>query len=201
MRNRKLYWSLTLVLAVLGFSFGTLAGNDLAAHSDVDVQLSTRAVWKEVYQTPAQMTARADAVVLARVAGVQAGRVAFSADGEDALPFQNVELDVVRALKGASPGERISLERAGGTAPDGRVVELDFDGGAFEVGATYLLFLKRQEDGPFFYQVNHQGRYLKAEGRLWAVDPEDVVAKSFEGRPVAHALGLVERIAPSRGRQ
>lgn len=199
MRSRKLYWSLTLVLAVLGFSFGTLAGNNLDAHSDVDVQLSTRAVWKEVYQTPAQMAARADAVVLARVAGVQPGRVAFSANGEDALPFQIVDFDVVRAFKGALTGDRISLERAGGTAPDGRVVELDFDGGAFEDGATYLLFLKRQEDGPFFYQINHQARYLEAEGRLWAVDPDDLVAKAFEGRPVAQGLGLVERVnAPDR---
>jgi hypothetical protein len=201
MRNRKLYWSLTLVLAVLGFSFGTLAGNNLDAHSDVDVQLSTRAVWKEVYQTPAQMAARADAVVLARVAGVQPGRVAFSASGEDALPFQVVELDVVRAFKGARTGDRISLERAGGTAPDGRAVHLDFDGGDFEAGATYLLFLKRQEAGPFYYQVNHQGRYLEAEGRLWAVDPDDPVAKSFEGRPVAQGLRLVERVTPSTSRQ
>lgn len=201
MRSRKLYWSLTLVLAVLGLSFGTLAGNNLDAHSDVDVQLSTRAVWKELYQTPAQMAARADAVVLARVAGVEPGRVAWSANGEDALPFQNVELDVVRAFKGASPGETISLERAGGTAPDGREVNLDFDGGAFEAGATYLLFLKRQEDGSSFYQVNHQGRYLLAEGRLWAVDPDDVVAKSFEGRPVAQGLGLVERMTPSGHRR
>lgn len=201
MRNRKLYWSLTLVLAVLGFSFGTLAGNNLDAHSDVDLQLSTRAVWKEVYRTPAQMAARADAVVLARVAGVEPGRIAFSANGEDALPFQVVELDVVRAFKGALAGERISLERAGGTAPDGRAVNLDFDGGEFEEGATYLLFLKRQEDGPHFYQVNHQGRYLEAEGRLWAVDPDDLVAKFFEGRPVAQGLGLIERATAADRRQ
>jgi hypothetical protein len=194
MRSRKLYWSLTLVLAILGFSFGSLAGGKLDAHSDVDaVELSTRAVWREVYQTPGQMAARADAVVLARVAGVQPGRTAFSANGEDALPFQIVELDVVRAFKGARTGERISLERAGGTAPDGRAVNLDFDGGAFEAGATYLLFLKRQEGGVHFYQVNHQGRYLLAEGRLWAVDPDDVVAKAFEGRPAPQGLRLVER--------
>ena len=53
----------------------------------------------------------------------------------------------------------------------------------------YLLFLKKQEDGPYYYQVNHQGRYLVAGDRLWAADPEDSVAKAFEGAPVSRVIG------------
>lgn len=182
MRSSKLFWAVSLVLAVAGFTGGSLISHETST-------VAGKAVWKEVYASPAEMAARVDAIVLARVTGTRQGRVVWSENGEDALPFQVVELEVLRGIKGTAKAERISLERVGGTTPDGRALDLSYDGGAFEPGATYLLFLKRQEDGPYFYQVNHQGRYLVAGDRLWAADPEDSVAKAFEGAPVARVVG------------
>jgi hypothetical protein len=192
MQSRKLFWAVSLVLAAAGF-----AGGSLASH-----QTSTEAgkvVWKEVYASPAEMAKRVDAVVLARVTGTRPGRVVWSENGEDALPFQVVELSVVEGLRGAAKAERILLERVGGMAPDGRAIALSYDGGAFEFGATYLLFLKKQGNGPYFYQVNLQGRYLVTGGRLWASDPSDPVAKAFEGIPVARGLGRVQEELRSGG--
>lgn len=173
--NRKLFLSVSLVLATAAFAGGSLIGGEMVIKTE-------KAIWKETYKTPAAMANRADAVVLARAAAVRPGRVAGSENGEDSLAFQLVELEVVDGLKGAARAERISVERSAG---------LSHDGGGFEIGATYLLFLKKQEDGPYFYQVNLQGRYLVSEGRLWAADPEDRVARTFEGQPVSRRIGRV----------
>jgi hypothetical protein len=181
MRSSKLFWVVSLVLAVAGFTGGSLVSHETSAEAG-------KAVWKEVYGSPAEMAARVDAIVLAQVTSVRPGRVVWSENGEDALPFQIVELEVLQGIKGTAKAERIAVERVGGTSPDGRAIDLSYDGGAFEHGATYLLFLKKQEDGPYYYQVNHQGRYLVAEDRLWAADPEDSVAKAFEGAPVGRIL-------------
>ena len=52
-------------------------------------------------------------------------------------------------------------------------------------------FLDRQQDGPYYIQVNAQSRYLVDNGRLWSVDPSDHVAAMFEGRSVRDGVGLV----------
>lgn len=191
MRSSKLFWAVSLVLAAVGFTGGSLVSHETATEAG-------KAVWKEVYASPGEMAGQVDAIVLARVIATRPGRVVWSENGEDALPFQVVELDVLQGIKGAAKAERISVERVGGTAPDGRAVDLSYDGGAFEHGATYLLFLRKQEDGPYHYQVNHQGRYLVAGDRLWAADPEDSVAKAFEGAPVSRVLGELRPGAPRR---
>ncbi|HVG06561.1 MAG TPA: hypothetical protein VNM67_02580 [Thermoanaerobaculia bacterium] len=175
MISRKLFWSLTLVLAVFGFTAGSLVG-------DVPEVRRSEAVWKEVFRTPSEMVRNVDSVVLARMIEARPGRVVRSAG--DALPFEVVKLEVLRGFKGAAAGDRVLLERA----------RLDFDGGAFEPGATYLLFLRQQEGGPYFYQVNHQGRFLVVDGRLWASAHEDAVAGFFEGRPVGQALRFVRQV-------
>lgn len=187
MLSRKVFWSLTLVLALVGATSGALLGNYLTEGP----QYKSHAVWKEVFESAPHLAQGVDAVVLAKAVSVAPGRVAMSANGKDGLPFQVYDFEVVRGIKGAATGERIQLERAGGAAPDGRQVILDVDGGAFEMGATYLLFLNRQEEGQYFYQVNSQGRYLVDQGRLWAADPGDRVGAFFEGRAVPESLSLV----------
>lgn len=181
MRSLKRFWSLALVLAVTGFAVGSLAGHELTRESG-------KAVWKEIYASPAEMVRRADAVVLARMIDVRPGRIVWTANRKDALPFQVVEFEVLEGVKGASGAERIFVERVGGTAPDGRTVDSSYDGGAFEHGATYLLVLKKQETGPYFYQVSLQGRYLVDGGRLWAADPDDRVARLFEATAVTQGM-------------
>ena len=187
MLSRKVFWSLTLVVALVGVTSGALLGN----HLTEGPQYRSSAVWKQVFDSAPLLAQGVDAVVLAKAVSVAPGRVALSADGQDGLPFQVYDFEVVRGVKGLETGERIQIERAGGVAPDGHQVVLDIDGGAYEMGGTYLLFLNRQEDGQFFYQVNSQGRYLVDNGKLWSVDPGDKVGAFFEGRPVKEGLAMV----------
>lgn len=179
MLSRKVFWSVTIALAVVGVASGALLGNTVFNQPTH----TSHAAWKEVFESPSHLAQRVDAVVLAKAVGVEPGRIVYSSNREDALPFEVVQFEVVRGIKGAAVGERVSVERAAGN--------ITIDGGAYEIGATYLLFLKQQEEGPYFYQVNHQGRYLVDKGRLYAAAPEDSVASFFEGRPVAEGLGLV----------
>jgi hypothetical protein len=183
MNSRKLFWSLTLVLAVFGFTAGSLVG-----HDEAPVIRGSEAVWKEVFRTPAEMVRNVDAIVLARVAGARPGRVAGSSKAGDALSFDRVELEVLRGFKKAASESRVFVERVGGEA-----ARLEFDGGAFEPGATYLLFLRKQKNGPYYYQVNNQGRFLVVNNRLWASAPEDAVAGVFEGRQVGQGLGFIRK--------
>jgi hypothetical protein len=187
MLSRKVFWSLTLVLALVSAASGALLGNHLTG----DVQYESHAVWKDVFDSAPRLAQGVDTVVLAKAVSVVPGRIALSADGKDGLPFQVYQFEVVRGMKGAAAGETLQIERAGGVGPDGRQVVLDIDGGPYEIGGTYLLFLNRQEDGPYFYQVNAQGRYLVQDNRLWSVDPRDRVSAVFEGRSVQESLGLV----------
>ena len=178
MISRKLFWCLTLVLAIGGFTAGSLIGHDEPAAP----QRSSEAVWKEVYGSPSEMVRRVDAVVLAKMVQARPGRVAVSENAADRLPFEVVEFEVIRGFKQARAEGRVLVERA---------VPLEADGGRYEPNATYLLFLRKQAGTPFYYQVNHQGRYLVAESRLWGTDPADRVARAFEGMPVASGLKLI----------
>jgi hypothetical protein len=70
-----------------------------------------------------------------------------------------VEFSVVQGLKGMATGERFLLDRVGGVDAQSDSVQVDMNGGAFQSGDTYLLFLKRQEEGPYYFQVNDQVRF------------------------------------------
>lgn len=195
--NRKQFLVGTLAVVALGAAVGFFAGRDFAHGSR---QLSATA-WERVFDTPRALVRGVDAVVLARVVDVRPGRVAYSDNGEDALPFQVVELEVQRAIKGARESERILVERAGGVDPAGESVFLDADGGDFEIGRDYMLFLRHQPEGELFYQVNHQGRYEVKAGRLAGVDPADTVVARFHGRSLDEGLALAEAAARPREQQ
>lgn len=188
--TKKSFWTYTLIIALCGLSVSAALG--WRQHQQPQPQL-TSASWKEKFKEAKGLVKSVDAVVLARAVSTAPGRIAYSSDGEDALPFEVVSFEVVRGLKGAKSGEQVQVERAGGTAPDGTVSYFNIDGGDFEVGNTYLLFLKRQEGGEYFYQVNDQGRFHVAGGRLQAVDANDVVAAQFHGRTVEEGLALVKQ--------
>lgn len=192
--NRKQFLVGTLAVVALGAAVGFFAGHDFAHGSR---RLSATA-WERVFDTPRGLARGADAVVLARVVDVRPGRVAYSDNGEDALPFQLVELEVQRAVKGARETERLLVERAGGIDPEGQSVFLDADGGDFEVGRDYLLFLKRQPDGELFYQLNHQARYEVKAGRFAGVEPSDPVVARFHGRNLDEGIALAEAAARPR---
>ena len=180
MISRKTFWSVALAVVVVGAASGVLMGNVFSPAPPA------HAAWKDVFEAPSQLARSVDSIVVAKAVGVEPGRVAYSDGDKDFLPYQVYEFEVVNGVKGAQKGERLFVERAGGPG-----LVLDVDGGPFELGASYMLFLNKQDDGPYHFQVNHQGRYLISEKTLYGVDPNDAVISFFEGRPVAEGIGLV----------
>lgn len=180
MISRKTFWFVALAVAVVGAASGVLMGNAFSPAPP------SHAAWKDVFEAPEKLSRGVDSIVVAKAVGVEPGRVAFSDNGEDALPYQVYEFEVVTGVKGARKGERVLVERAG--AP-GLVINVD--GGPYEIGATYMLFLNKQPDSPYHYQVNHQGRYLISDNTLYGVDPSDRVVSFFEGMPATEGINLV----------
>jgi hypothetical protein len=152
------------------------------------------AFWKEVYSTPDQLVAGVDAIVLAEAVSVTPSRVAYSENSKDEMPFELVTFRVSNPVKGVRSEELVYVERAGGFDSEGQAVNLEFDGGNFEIGRSYLLFLKRQEQGPYFYQVNDQGRYDVVGDELRPVggDEADAVKDFFKNKTVGEGLRTVE---------
>lgn len=189
--TRRTFWTLTLVVALCGLSSAAAFG--WRHHGRPAGEFRTAASWKHHFKDSKELVKSADAVVLARADSVAPGRVAYSSDGQDSLAFEVVNFTVVDGLKGAKDGSTVSVERVSSTQGD-TVAYFNFDGGNFQVGGTYLLFLKQQEDGgPFYYQINDQGRFHDEGGHLVAASPDDPVAAEFHGRPVAEGVELVKK--------
>jgi len=189
--TRKTFWTYTLIVALCGLSVSAALG--WTRHRRPAGEPLTRAHWKEHYNGIGEMVKSSDAVVLARAESVAPGRVAFSSNGEDSLAFEVVNFTVVRGMKGERTGETVSVERVSSTQ-ENTVAYFNFDGGDYEMGGTYLLFLKKQEDGgPYYYQVNDQGRFHDEGGRLVAASPGDPVAAQIHGRPVGEGVDLITR--------
>lgn len=201
MITRRSFVLASVALAVAAFTASSLVGWHL--HSSQPQR--SAAAWVHSFSTPAQMVAATDVVALVQAGDTRLSRIADSdADSRgatsDSLPFEVSELTVVRALKGTVAGSTLPVERAGGTTESGEAVYLDHDGGAFEPGHTYLVFLKQQEDGPFYYQINDQGRYVLDAGRLRAaVDPGAPVARFFHGRTVDEVAAMIAAPAADTG--
>ena len=198
MIKRRTFLILTLFIA---FS-GLLASSYLGWQAHQDGPAGSRivqAAWKHTFESVSGMARGVDAIVLAEAVQTRPGRIAYSDNGEDALPFEEVVFRVERGLKGAQPGSEIVVERAGGRDFDDHVVVLDADGGPFTIGRTYVLFLMRQEDGPSYYQANDQARFDVENGRLKAASPDGPVGAFLHGRDLTEALGLVEDSLGGRG--
>lgn len=193
--TKRTFWICTIVVALVGLSAAAATG--WRGHAGRTERRLTSAAWKEKYKSAKEMVKGVDAVVLAQAVGASPGRVAFSSDGQDSLPFEVVEFRVVDGVKGFKEGDQVLVERAGGTDSEGNAVYLDIDGGGFEVGNTYLLFLKRQEEGPYYYQVNDQGRFQVEGGRLRAVTDDEVTAE-LRGRPASEAVKAVKEKAKEK---
>ena len=203
MITRRTLMAVALAVAALGVAGSAVLGWSLHGGAAAPSSYS-HAAWKVKFEAPSELPRGVDVVVLGTAISTRPGRIAFSENGEDSLPFEEVTFEIVRGMKGYKKGERVVVERAGGIDYEGHNVLLDADGGPFEIGTTYLLFLKRQEDGPYFYQVNDQGRYKVERGRLIAANPEDEVAGFFDGRSLEEGAALIEEFLGQRaspGRQ
>jgi hypothetical protein len=189
--TKKSFWTYTLIIALCGLSVSAALG--WRHHQQPRHEPYTAASWKEHFKDAKALVKSSDAVVLARVESVAPGRTAYSSNGEDSLSFEVVNFTVVDGLKGAKDGSSIALERVSSNQ-EGTVAYFNFDGGSFEAGGTYLLFLKKQEDGgPYYYQINDQGRFHEEGGHLRAVTPDDEVTSLFNGRTVAEGVALVKQ--------
>jgi hypothetical protein len=188
--TRKTFLTYTVIVALCGLSLSAAFG---WRYHQQPVEPYVAASWKQHFKDAKELVKGSDAVVLARADSVAPGRVAYSSDGEDSLAFEVVNFTVVDGMKGEKNGSTVSVERVSSTTPDGNMAYFNFDGGNFEVGGTYLLFLKKQEDGgPFYYQINDQGRFHEEGGQLRAVEPDDPVAALFHGRTVKEGKALVK---------
>lgn len=183
MKSRKSFWFTTVAVVALGLVAGATVA-DRVIHRPVQY---AEASWANLYKSPAGLARSVDAIVLAQAVDVAPGRVAFSDKGEGPLPFQTIQFDVLHGLKGAAAGDQITVERAGGAG-----VTITADGGEFTPGKVYLLFLNRQENGPYFYQVSYQGRFQLERDHFLAVAPDDPVATRFHGAKLEEGLARVQ---------
>lgn len=187
MISKKAFIAVAVALTVTGFSVSSAIGwHDRGARS--------QAAWVFKAHNLGELSAHADAIVLARAGASFHSRFAFSDNGEDCLPFEITDFTVLRSIRGAAPESVIQVERAGGLDADGVTQHVvDADGGAFEEGATYFMFLKQQEQGPHYYQLNEQARFQVRGDRLAAVDEDDPVTQLLHGTRVIDALARVEQ--------
>ena len=115
--------AVAVIALAVASSFGALQ-----LFHDHDDAKRFHAAWKDTFTTPGMMMRGVDAIVVARHAGVSPGRVAFSSDPEDAIPFELNHFVVERGFKGVSAGTNITIERMGGVT-NGEALVLDAHGG------------------------------------------------------------------------
>lgn len=157
-----------------------IVGNQILSSSQPS---RTVAQWKDVYRTPTGLVAGADVIVVAEHMAAVPGRVVGR--GEDATPFTNNTFSVKSVMKGEHNGEELVVEQTGGLTTNGAVYQIN-DGGSYQPGTTYLLFLKNRGDGTY-YVINHQARYRIEGGMLEGVDPTDPVVARFHGKGLEEA--------------
>lgn len=160
---------------------------------DLDQNASARrfhTAWKDTYAAPGAMVRGVDAIVLARFVGTSPGRVAFSDNPEDAVPFELNHFVVEQGMKGVKSGAAITIERVGGVA-NGESIILDADGGAYTAGEQYVLFLKKQPESTFYYVVNDQARFDVDRFQQLVPVSDGAVANALRGTSVRDLGGRV----------
>lgn len=174
-------------LAVVALGVATSIGALQLFHQHDEKRFHT--AWKDTFQAPGQMIRSVDAVVVARHTGTSPGRVAFSDNPEDAVPFELNHFVIEQGMKGLAHGTTLTVERVGGDA-NGETVFLDADGGPYTPGQQYVLFVNKQPESSFYYVVNDEGRFNVEGGRL-ASASEGGVAGAMRGMGLRELAGLV----------
>lgn len=152
----------------------------------------TRAVWKDIFDTPAALAQGVDAIALVTAESTEPGRLAEGDNDSGPTAFVLNHFTVNEAVKGdLAAGERITVEQTAETHADGSVVGIDSDGGAYTPGQQYLLFLQRQPGTEYWYVVSYQGRYNIDGGRLVGVHAHDAVVTALQFTPLSEALTTV----------
>jgi len=147
------------------------------------------ALWAYHPQDPAQMARDVDAVVVATLAGVRPGRTASASSGAGSLSFELDEFMVEESIKGSAGGETLFLERV--AALPGELFP-EHDGGAYDKGRRYLLFLRKQSTTTLFYLVHPEGRYTVGDDGLVTPAAEGAVAQRLSGQPLKDVVALLQ---------
>lgn len=181
--------AVAVIMVAAGASFVT--GSIIHHYVNQPGQLSHMS-WKDVYRDPVDAVQDVDVIVHARLAGTSPGRVAYSSDPSDYVPFELNHFIVEETLKGELPsGQSLVVERAGGVV-NGMKMVVDADGGDFETGNDYVLFLKAQPDTGYYYQVNDEGRYhVDSHGTLHRAAGNGAVTAAIEGKSIAELRSFV----------
>ena len=190
MKSRKSFWFATLAVVALGLVTGATVA-DRMIHEPVQY---AEAAWAEIFKSPAGLARSVEVIALAQAVDVAPGRVAVSDRGEGPLPFQLVDFEVLHGAKGAAAGDRLTVERAGSAD-----VRITADGGEFTPGEVSLLLLRQQPEGPYFYQVNYQGRFHLKGDHFIAAAPDDPVATRLHGVTLAEGLARVDALLGNAG--
>jgi hypothetical protein len=186
-----------LVLTVVGIALvaGAAVRSRIMSVDRDDV--ITRVMWKDIYESPQELVADVDAIVLARMERSRPGRSALGDEGRVRVYYKLNDFTVERAVKGdIRPGARITIEQTAEIDGRGRRVGIDADGGDYSRGSRYLLFLKKQPDTSYYYVVSYQGRYEVRSGVIDSshyaqhVHAHDAVLRAFHRQPLERALQL-----------
>lgn len=136
-----------------------------------------------------EMTASADAVVLARVAAVEPGP-AFGGRSGHPLHYASVILEVRELIAGVAP-DRLRLEIPLFDGPD----SIHAIAGA--TGMDALFFLRRKADGDA-YRLTRFGALVGAEGDVSVTTDGPEAIQALGGLPFAEAVELVRAAAVGR---
>jgi hypothetical protein len=180
----------TALILAGALALGLVVGPRFAPASAGDVV--TRAVWKDIFDSPAALANGVDAIALVTADSTEPGRVADSDNDGGPTSFVLNHFTVTDAVKGElAAGDRIIVEQTAERHADGEVVGIDSDGGAYTPGQEYLLYLQRQPGTDYWYVVSYQGRYNIDGGRLVGVHAHDAVVTALQFKPLAEALTAV----------
>jgi len=147
------------------------------------------AVWAYHPEDPAQMARDVDAVAVATMVDVRPGRVVYASNDLGNVSFELDEFVVEQSVKGPGAGEALTVERTGGQP--GELIP-DYDGGGYDKGRRYLLFLRKQSSTPLYYLVHPQGRYVVGDDGLVTTTAEGPVAALLSGQPLKDVIALLQ---------
>jgi hypothetical protein len=188
--RRSTFLLAAIGVLTLGLAASWSIGGVLGSRTE---QQRFNAAWKYRAVSVDQMARDVHAVAVARFKGARPGRVAYSSNHESSVSFELNQFVVERGIKGVPTGTKLVLERAS-ALQDGRApVFPDHDGGPFEVGGRYLLFLNKQSDANVYYQVNDEARYGVGSDDRLRTSARGKVAATLSGRSVSEASSLLKQ--------
>jgi hypothetical protein len=198
-------WPIVIAVVLLSGSMPRLSGAHgphppRAAARQSPVPTSYRpATVTWLFKTPElrQLVRHSDRIVVAEFEQARAGRTAAPPSGGTALEFELNDFLVHDSLKGGGDGTVVTVERLLRLVPPNDPVPappvaIDGEGGPFEHGVRYLLFLKRQPGSESYYVINDEARYeIRDEERLHLRAHGGPIGKQLRGRPWSQARAIV----------